>query len=164
MMSRPPLPVPPQVAALLGSVNRVRTLAPLANAYRPMTAYRVAQLAGVPRTKVYEELRRLLEAGVVEERRSRRGSSTWTLLDADMALYLRKKIRIAWSGDLAASAPRRAADERRAAVRLLSNSWFDPSKYTPNPVVATRYAQEIERPEGKGEFAGWPGRVSRKRR
>jgi hypothetical protein len=129
-----------------------------------MTAYRVAQLAGIPRTKVYEELRRLLKAGVVGERRNRRGSSTWTLLDADMALYLRKKIRIAWSGDLAASAFRRAANERRTAAGLRTNSWFDPSKYTPNPVVAARYAKEIERPEGKGEFAGMPARVSRKRR
>jgi DNA-binding transcriptional ArsR family regulator len=163
MKSRPPLPVAPQVAALLGSTNRVRTLAPLANAYRPMTAYRVAQLAGIPRTKVYEELRRLLKAGVVRERRNRRGSSTWTLLDADMALYLRKKIRISWSGDLASSAPRRLAKERRTAVGLLSNSWLDPSKYTPNPVVAARYAQEIERPEGKGDFAGMTSRVSRKR-
>jgi DNA-binding transcriptional ArsR family regulator len=164
MMACPPLAVDPRVAALLGSTNRVRTLAPLANAYGPMTAYRVAQLAGIPRTKVYAELRRLRGAGVVEARRNRSGRSTWVLLDHDMALYLRKKIRIAWSGDLAAAAVRRAGRERDVLARS-GTSWFDPSKYTPNPVVAARYAREIERPEGKGEFVGMPsGRVSRKRR
>jgi DNA-binding transcriptional ArsR family regulator len=163
-MPRSPLPVDPQVAALLGSTTRVRTLAPLANAYGPMTAYRVAQLAGIPRTKVYAELRRLQEAGAVEARRSRSGRSTWVLLDRDMALYLRKKIRIAWSGDLAAAAARRAGRGRDAIART-GTSWFDPSKYTRDPVVAARYAREIERPEGKGEIAGMTlGRVSRKRR
>ncbi|MFY9717946.1 MAG: helix-turn-helix domain-containing protein [Thermoplasmata archaeon] len=164
MIYRPPLAVDPRLAALLGSANRVRTLAPLANAYRPMTAYRVARLAGIPRTKVYRELRRLLTVGVVGERRSRKGTSTWTLLDADMALYLRKKIRVAWSRDLAASATPRAEKERRLAAALRSESWFNPAKYRPNPSVAARYAAEIERPEGKGEFAGRAARVSRKRR
>jgi DNA-binding transcriptional ArsR family regulator len=164
MIARPPLAVDPRVASLLGSTNRVRTLAPLANAYRPMTAYRVAQLAGIPRTKVYEELQRLRAAGAVEARTNRKGRSTWVLLDQDMALYLRKKIRIAWSGDLAATAVRRATKERDALTRI-GTSWFDPSKYTPNPSVAARYAPEIERPEGKGEFEGMPGRrISRKRR
>jgi DNA-binding transcriptional ArsR family regulator len=164
MMARPPLAVDRRVAALLGSTNRVRTLVPLANAYRPMTAYRIAQLAGIPRTKVYDELRRLRVAGAVEARKSRKGRATWVLLDRDMALYLRKKIRISWSGDLAASAARRAAKERDTLVRT-GTSWFDPSKYSPNPIVAARYAREIERPEGKGEFESMPSsRVSRKRR
>jgi DNA-binding transcriptional ArsR family regulator len=162
MTDRSPLPVEPGVAALLGSANRVRTLAPLANAYRPMTAYRVAQLAGIPRTKVYEELRRLRDAGVLQERRTRRGTSTWSLLDADMGLYLRKKIRIAWSADLAKAASSRAARERTLLTGR--RRWFDPSKYVANPAVAARYAREIERPEGKGEFAAFPNRVSRKRR
>jgi hypothetical protein len=163
MMARPPLAVDRQVVALLGSTNRVRTLVPLANAYWPMTAYRIAQLAGIPRTKVYDELRRLQVAGAVEERKSRKGRSTWVLLDRDMALYLRKKIRISWSADLAAAAVRRAAKERDTLVRIRT-SWFDPSKYTPNPVVAARYAQEIERPEGKGEFEMMPSRRDSRKR
>lgn len=163
MMGRAPIEVNPSIAALFGSINRVRTLAPLANAYGPMTAYRVAVLAGIPRSKVYDELRNLLATGVVEERRNRKGSSTWVLLDRDMALYLRKKFRIAWSEDLSATVARRAEKERQLVANSLSESWFDPSKYSSNPAVAARYAREIERPRGKGEFAVMPRRVSRKR-
>jgi DNA-binding transcriptional ArsR family regulator len=163
MMDRPPLAVDPKVEAFVGSANRVRTLAPIANAARPLTAYRIAWLARVPRSKVYVELRRLSESGLVEERKDRKGRSTWTMTDADVAAFLRKKVRIAWSEDVSASVADRA--ERWRANAAKTASWFDPSKYTANPSVTARIAKEVIRPEGKGEFPGMPmSRRSRKAR
>lgn len=165
MRPAPPLRVAPSVAAVLGSANRARTLATLAGAYRSLTAYRVARLAGIPRTKVYNELRRLSNVGVVRERRERGGRSTWILLDLDLGLYLRKRIRIGWSEDLAAVAARRAAREK-ALLAAAPTDWYDPRDFPLDPNVARRIrardATEVRRPAGKGEFVGRTRRVSRK--
>lgn len=165
MRRAPPVVVPPSVTAVLGSANRVRALATLANAYRPLTAYRVAKIARVPRTKVYNELRRLGRAGVVQERRGRGRRSTWVLLDLDLARYLRVRVRIAWSEDLARVAARRAAGEG-ALLAAAPADWFEPRDFPPDPIVAHRIrardAAEVRRPEGKGEFVDRSDRVSRK--
>jgi hypothetical protein len=161
MRERPPLEVDPMLAAFIGSANRVRTLAPIANAASPLTAYRIGWLARVPRTKVYAELRRLSVSGLVRERRNGSGPSTWTLTDRDVAALLRKRVRIVWSGDLSKSSRERA--KRGREISAQPSSWFDPSKYRRNPIVAARIAEEVVRPEGKGDFPGLPAsRRSRK--
>jgi hypothetical protein len=104
------------LVALFGSATRVRVLAPLANASTPLTAYRIASLIGVPRTKVYVELNRLMTAGIVKRTRARERRTVWELLDPDLRRLLRRKTRIVWSGDLIATAARRAAQTRRVLM------------------------------------------------
>jgi sugar-specific transcriptional regulator TrmB len=79
-----------------------------------MTAYRVATLSGVPRTKINAEIRRLETAGFVRSRPLEKGRSGWELVDPDIRRLLRKRIRIVWSEDLLADAPRLAAETRKA--------------------------------------------------
>ena len=104
MTDRRPLWINPKAEAFAGSATRLRTLAPIANANFPLTAYRIAWLSRIARSKVYDELRRLLSAGLVEERKDRREEATWTLTDPAVAEFLRKKVRIAWSEDVSRTA------------------------------------------------------------
>jgi DNA-binding PadR family transcriptional regulator len=101
------------LAALFGSDTRLRSLAVLANARHPMTAYRVAKVGGVRPTKAYPELHRLEKAGVVSS-----GRSGWTLRDRDVALLLRKRVRIVWEEDWFRGKAERDAEDRRRYQRL----------------------------------------------
>jgi hypothetical protein len=135
--------VDPLLVAAFGSETRVRTLAALAGARRPMTAYRVAKVGGVPVQKAYEEFGRLCQSGLVAQR-----EGGWVLVDNDVRLLLRKRVRVGWSEDRFSGETER---ERRAdEVKARSTAWFDPSRYKPNPAVAARYAKEFARPPEKG--------------
>jgi DNA-binding transcriptional ArsR family regulator len=105
-------PIDPKIVALLGSDTRTRVLAVLANAYLPMTAYRVAKTGETRIPNTYRELARLKKAGLVGQ-----SGKGWILLDADVKTLLRKRVRIHWSEDLKAErealAPRRAELRRR---------------------------------------------------
>jgi DNA-binding transcriptional ArsR family regulator len=61
---------------VVGSVTRAYTLAVLSGTRLPITAYRIAKLAGLSAPNVYVELRRLASAGVVERR-----AGGWLLTD-----------------------------------------------------------------------------------
>ena len=65
-----------------------------ANAEQPMSGYRVAKVAGLPRQKVYPEIRRGVDAGLVVET-----PSGFRLADADVRALLRKRVRIRWTED-----------------------------------------------------------------
>ena len=67
-----------RLIAEFGSEARVLVLAVLANAYRPLTGYRVAKTGEVPRPKAYEQLERLAKAGVAPTRRRDGSCSTRT--------------------------------------------------------------------------------------
>lgn len=82
------------IVALFGSETRVLTLAPLASADRPLTAYRIASISGLQRIKVYAELRRLSRVGIVRERRDGRGSSVWEIVDPDLRRILIRRVRL----------------------------------------------------------------------
>lgn len=94
------LDVDPKLAAEFGSATRVLTLAAIANASEPPTAYRIAEIARIRRTKVYQELGRLEPAGVVRSAKRADGALVWHLLDADLSALLRKRIRVASAADL----------------------------------------------------------------
>ena len=79
------------LVAAFGSETRVRTLAVLANASSPLTAYRVALVGGIPVDKAYREIRRLAATRLVE--RLQRG---WVLKDEDLRSMLRRRVRIRW--------------------------------------------------------------------
>ena len=107
--------IDPAVVAAFGSETRVRTLAVLANAHGPLTAYRIGLVGDVPFPKVYRELYRLEKAGVVG-----REGKAWTLLDSALASYLSRRVRIAWDVDMArevADAEPRNARRRAEALR-----------------------------------------------
>jgi len=137
------------LVALFGSETRVSVLAVLASASRPLTGYRVAKIAGVQPIKAYAELRRLRAAGLVRE-----APPGWELSDPEVRRLVGSRVRIAWSEDWEAGTRKRA--RRAEQIVAESSPWFDASRYIPNPVVAARYAKEIERPPEKG-----PSRKSR---
>jgi hypothetical protein len=105
--------VDPLLVAVFGSETRVRTLAVLANAYGPMTAYRVGKVGGVPMPKVYREIDRLARRKLVA-----RTGDGWVLLDPDVRALLRKRVRIHWAGDWLAERARRLPEERALLERL----------------------------------------------
>ena len=135
--------IDPALVDLVGSEARLLSLAVLANADAPMTGYRVAAVADLPRQKVYPLLRRALDSGIV-----RRTEAGYVLIDGDIRDLLRRRVRIEWSED------RRLTESSRVEVARASAKedfdWFDPRSYVPNPEVATRYAKEFRRPPEKG--------------
>jgi hypothetical protein len=105
------------MATVFGSADRVRVLAVLANASRPPTAYRVAQVAGVEPPNVYRELKRLLQVG--EVRRAGPKGVGWEVVDPDIRAALRRRCRISWSADILLDSPARKA---RAAEVIRQNA------------------------------------------
>jgi len=83
----------PRVDALLvaafGSETRVLTLAALANSTAPLTAYRVAKIAGLRPPKVYDEIRRARASGLVTQ-----SAGKLSLRDPDLRSLLRKRVRL----------------------------------------------------------------------
>ena len=129
----------PKLVALFGSETRVRALAVLAGAHRPMTAYRVGKTGSVPLPKAYREIHRLEKAGLV----GRRGSG-WVLLDDDVRALLRKRVRILWWEDWRAERDR-TAPERSALLRRL--------EALPAPKLPKEW-----KPRNPREFARDPGK------
>ena len=83
--------VDPTLLSLFGSQTRLLTMAVLANAGEPLTGYRVAVIAGLPREKVYPEIRKGLATGLL-----RRTASGYRMVDADVRNLLQKRVRLRW--------------------------------------------------------------------
>ncbi len=153
-------PVDAALVRLFGSETRALSLAVLANAKRPMTAYRVAKTAGLGKIKVYQQLKALVAAGWIE-----RGGNRYVLPAGELRSLLRTRVRVSWSADWSAD---RAAKDRRAS-RLVRRApwraWYRPADFVPNPTIARRYAEEFERPAAKDRpFGSGRGVGSRKQR
>ncbi|MGB6500287.1 MAG: hypothetical protein WBG19_02645 [Thermoplasmata archaeon] len=103
----------PGVVALFGSETRVRTLAVLASAHAPMTAYRIGKVGGISMPKAYREVARLEKAGLVGARKA-----GWILLDPDVRALLRKRVRVAWANDWLAERARRVPEQQTLFDRL----------------------------------------------
>jgi DNA-binding transcriptional ArsR family regulator len=89
------------LAQLLGSSTRGNLVQALALSKRPLTSYRVAKLYHMNVAKVYIEMKKLAEMGLVEAVRRKRGAE-YRLADADLKrLALRLSSRVvtfdAWS-------------------------------------------------------------------
>lgn len=102
---------------LLGSETRVRTLAPIAGSSVPLTGYRIAEIAEIPRTKVYEELANLKAAGWVAVVRGPSNQTLWQITDPDVRRLLRRRVRIVFTAELARSAQKRASEAKRVMSR-----------------------------------------------
>jgi DNA-binding transcriptional ArsR family regulator len=109
--------VDPGLEAAFGSATRVLTLSALAGTRQPLTGYRVAELIGGQRTKVYAELKRLAEAGIVRKFTPSSRPATWSLVDQDIRDLLRKRVRIASMEDWLTT-----RDSQTRRVRLLQRS------------------------------------------
>lgn len=135
------LTVDPGLATLFGSEDRVRTLAALANASAPLTAYRVATIVGIKPPNVYRELKRLLLFHEVEKAPTPENQDGWVVVDPDLKTLLRRRLRVVWSQDLTRGAQER---ERRAAMAMQRSARdpLDLSKFKPG---RTPSANEIRR-------------------
>jgi hypothetical protein len=136
------------LASLFGSQNRLLTMAVLANADEPLTGYRVAKVAGLPRQKVYPEIRRGIEAGLVE-----RVANGFRLSDPDVRALLRKRVRIRWAEEWDRSRSGWDGQTRARLATLLASiptdpRYLRPKGWRPSP-SASRAIQEMERPATK---------------
>jgi DNA-binding transcriptional ArsR family regulator len=102
-----------RLVAAMGSETRVRVLAVLAGAFRPLTAYRIGKTGDIPLPKTYREIYRLEKAGIVARR-----SSGWVLLDDDLRAMLRKRIPIRWWEDWSSERSHRFAAQASLVKRL----------------------------------------------
>ncbi len=116
------LEVPAALSTLFGSEDRVRTIAILANADRPLTAYRIAKIARIEPPNVYRELSRLSKQG--EVKRSADPSEGWVLTDSDLRRMMQRRLRITWSEDFVAGSAGRA---RRAKKVLRAATLVPPA-------------------------------------
>jgi hypothetical protein len=154
------LAVDPGMVALFGSETRVLTLAPLANGSGPLTAYRIAAVTGVQRTKVYSELRRLARARIVRELSTGEGRSEWELIDPDIRALLRRRARIVWSEDLQREAPA-LARRTRALMAAARRDPIDPRLL--KGTLTLRNPEDFVRPPEKDELLARLGlKVSRR--
>ena len=147
------LTVDPGLAALFGSEGRVRTLAALANAEAPLTAYRVAMMTGSPPPNVYRELKGLLRVNEVERAPTPEGKVGWRLVDADVRGLLRRRLRVVWSEDLLRGSRERG---RRAALftRRSSQTPLDLSRFAPGPTPAATAVRRRREKDGVLAKAG----------
>jgi len=135
--------VDPGIAALFGGRTRAAILGVLANASRPVTAYRVARVTGTQVIKVSSELRRLERAGVAA-RTPRRGRAwAWTLVDPSLATFLRKRVRLFWWEDWNSQVGARITRAGRPRPKRLNLL-----RFRPNPGAVPR-PKEFIRPASK---------------
>ncbi len=138
--------------AAFGSRARLLTLAALANSDEPLTGYRVAVVANLPRPKVYVELRKGIEAGLLE-----RVSGGFRLSDPDLRTLLRKRVRIRWDAEWDRSRKRwneETAELLRAGLeevrgRIRQNPDYLRPPGWKSPPEASRWQKELERPPQK---------------
>jgi hypothetical protein len=84
----------PSLESLFGSRTRLLTMAVLANSDEPLTGYRVAKTAGLPRQKVYPEIRRGVASGLLKVT-----PTGYFLADPDVRTLLRKRVRVRWAAE-----------------------------------------------------------------
>jgi hypothetical protein len=153
--------IDPRMIALFGSATRVRTLAVLSGEAEPLTGYRIARASQLAPTKVYGELRRLQNAGIVGERLTATGQRGWEVVDTGIRDFVRSRVRVSFADTWFRDATARV---REARDRLRSISAPDVTQFKARPSEVPNRA-EFERPRSKDatlKRLGLPG--SRRRR
>lgn len=137
------VPIDPGLVDVFGSRARVSTLGALANARRPLTAYRIAKLGDAQVIKVSRELRRLERSGVVRSTRIPGGRNGWVLIDGSLRDLFRRRMRVVWWDDWVAT-----VEERALRAQSGSGIRVDLSRFRPTPrLVPNR--REFSRPASK---------------
>jgi len=156
-----PLKVDPGLAALCGSATRVSVLGALAGASRPFSGYQVAKAAGRQPIKVYAELRRLRDGGLVRETLIGNGRSTWELTDLQVLALFRGRLRVSLWTDWKLGTARSARLARRAAAAAAR---WDLSKYSANPTAVSSPGEYVRSPVKDRVLARAGLQTSRRRR
>jgi hypothetical protein len=138
--------VDPGLGSLVGSRARLLTLAVLANSDEPLSGYRIAKIASLPRVKVYPEIRKGIEAGILA-----RDGQGYRMVDIDLRSMLRKRVRIRWDEewDRARSvrATNSADDLERIRASLKGVRLYDPKNRVPRTAI-----RELERDPEKNRI------------
>lgn len=99
-----------------------------------MTGYRVAGVAGLPRAKVYPELQKAVEVGIVD-----RSDVGYRLVDVELRSLLRTRIRVTWDSYWdRIDRPSSAAVERELGVIRRTRkkvALFDPKNRIPKGAI-----------------------------
>jgi len=154
------VPIDSGIAALFGSATRARTLAVLANSLEPLTGYRIAEVSGDERIKVYSMLASLERAGIVVSTKREDGRTTvWTLRDPDVGSLLRRRVRLVGEKEWDTDVTKRLSEVRDLRDRVLK---IDLSNY---PSLPREGVKELERPPEKDRDLAAAGlRPSRRRK
>jgi hypothetical protein len=136
----------PSLSTLIGSRTRLLTMAVLANSDEPLTGYRVAKVAGLPRTKVYPEIRRGLAAGLLV-----RAGSGYRMDDPDVRALLRKRVRIRWYDEWNRSRGSRATSVDRELGRIQA-TLKGVRTYDPNNRIPASALRELKRDPEKNRI------------
>ena len=131
------LDVDPGLATVFGSSDRVRTLAVLANANSPLTAYRIAKTVEVKPPNIYRELAKLAAVNEVRRAKTPEGEGGWELVDPDLRSLFQKRWRVLWATDLI-RARREEKDRITSMFARARRSSADLSRYTSKAPVPTR--------------------------
>lgn len=136
------IPIDPEIVQLFGGRTRASVLGVLANAGRPLTAYRVGQIAGAQLTKVGAELRRLERAAIVRQVSPSDGGPGWIMTEPSLREMLRRRVRIVWLPDWDEQVRRRALRSRS-----LPRSRIDLRRYRPDPGSVPNRREFVRPPE-----------------
>lgn len=124
----------PALERLVGSRVRLLTTAVLANSDEPLTGYRIAKIACLPREKVYPELSRGVSSGLI-----RKEQNGFSLADADIRALFRKRIRIRWDAEWDRARKgwmETASSELQETLRELQRlNLFDPKNRIPESAL-----------------------------
>jgi hypothetical protein len=125
--------------AFCGSRTRLLTLGVLASAEAPLSGYRLALVADLPREKVYPELRKAIAAGSVAKT-----EFGYSLVDPDLRQLLRSRIRVVWNSnwDRLGSRSSTAVDEELREIRKVTRKI---SLYDPGNRIPPNSLRELER-------------------
>jgi hypothetical protein len=135
---------------VFGGAGRVRILGVLANSSTPLSTYRIAKIALVQPIKGTLELRRLRDAGLVNELPGERGGSRWVLTDTDLRTFFRRRVRILSWSEVRAGAEDRASRGRALLARIRP---IDFSKYRASPEAGSRRTDFSRLPGKDAELA-----------
>jgi hypothetical protein len=140
--------VDPTLLSLFGSQTRLLTMAVLANATEPLTGYRVAVIAGLPREKVYPEIRKGLVTGLLAHT-----DDGYRMVDPDVRRLLQKRVQIRWEKewDRERTGWNDGTQDRLNAI--LASIPSDPTYLRPKgwepPAAARLLIREMRRPNSK---------------
>ena len=142
------LEIDPGLVSLFGSQTRLLTMAVIANADEPLTGYRVAKIAGLPRIKVYPEIRKGVAANLLA-----RDGAGYRMIDNDVRTLLRKRVRIRWDEEWDRARKGWNEQTRGRLAEILVSIPKDPGYLRPKGWVrspsALKAIKEMERPTSK---------------
>lgn len=125
----------PALKQLVGSRVRLLTTAVLASSDEPLTGYRIAKIADLPREKVYPELSKGLESGLL-----RKEPSGFCLADEDIRALFRKRIRIRWDSEWDRARKgwmeKTSSELQEILEELKKRNFYDPKNQIPESALS----------------------------